>query len=322
MVAGYFAGRWVRKAGIPTVGILHSDDAFYRAIQDEFVFGCHEYRVSALACVSRELEGQVYDRKPTSTSVNRISYGVHIPDQKAQRIPGRLRLAYVGRLAEEQKRISDLTRALCQVTRELPGIETVLYGDGPDRKNVETILALQEPGLAIKLAGRIESEHMQSKLLDCDVLVLLSDFEGLPIAVLEAMACGVVPVCLRMRSGIPELVMDGRTGIVVDDRGEGFVNAIARLQNEPELWERLSCAARAKIEADYSHEVCVKRWADFFTRYMKMLVKNKPSVCPVNFVYHLLIQIWPTRIQDRWVSHGFIASIITDENLLDEFGGV
>jgi len=126
VVAGYFAARWVRAAGIPTVGILHSDDAFYRGIQDEFVFGRKDYRVSALVCVSEELQRQVAVRRPEATAIRRIPYGVQIPKRKAERSPGHLRLAYVGRLAEEQKCISDLTRALCRAVKNVPGTEAVL----------------------------------------------------------------------------------------------------------------------------------------------------------------------------------------------------
>jgi glycosyltransferase involved in cell wall biosynthesis len=289
-VAGYFAARWVREAGIPTVGILHSDDTFYRGLQDEFVFGRQPYRVSALVGVSRELEKQVIERKPESTEIYRIPYGVSVPQLKAQRVPGRLRLAYVGRLAEEQKRISDLTRALCRVTRQVPDTEAVLYGDGPDRSNVEHILTTEGKGLPVRLAGRVDSDEMQSRLLDCDVLVLLSDYEGLPIAVLEAMACGVVPVCLRMRSGIPELVQHGVTGLVVDDREESFSNAIRRLQSEPDLLEKLSKAARHKIEVEYSDQACVRRWAELFhklhaegrDRKREIRVPGKLCLPPIN----------------------------------------
>ena len=52
-VAGYYATRWVRQAGIPSIGILHSDDDFYRGIQQEFVFGRRQFRLSALTCVSQ-----------------------------------------------------------------------------------------------------------------------------------------------------------------------------------------------------------------------------------------------------------------------------
>src|SRR5262245_27014742 len=45
MVPAYYASRWVRAAGVPTVGVLHSDDAFHRALLQEFVFGRSAYRL-------------------------------------------------------------------------------------------------------------------------------------------------------------------------------------------------------------------------------------------------------------------------------------
>jgi hypothetical protein len=97
-------------------------------------------------------------------------------------------------------------------------------------------------------------------LLACEVIVLLSDYEGLPIALMEAMACGCVPVCLRMRSGIPELVEDGETGLLVGDRGDGFVAAIRRLRDDRALWARLAEAARALIVERQSIESTAAQW--------------------------------------------------------------
>ena len=260
-VAAYFAAGWLRSVGVPTLGILHSDDPFYRALQDEFVFGRKRFRLSGVACVSRELEEQVLRRRPRDTRVWRIPYGVPVPNSRVERQLGVLRLAYVGRFAEEQKRISEVARALCRVGDELAGATAVIYGDGPDRRNVEGILAKEGRGLPVTLGGMVPSERIQEKLLESDVLVLLSDYEGLPIALMEAMACGCVPVCLRMRSGIPELVEDGVTGLLVDDREGGFVAAIRRLRDEPDLWKRLSMGARARVEAEFSHDVCQGQWA-------------------------------------------------------------
>lgn len=260
-VAAYFAAAWLRSAGIPTLGILHSDDSFYRGLQDEFVIGPKRFRLSGLVCVSRELEQQILARRPQSTRVWRIPYGVPVPDQPVRREPGVLRLAYVGRLAEEQKRITEVTRGLCRVISEVPATTAVIFGDGPDKLAVETILANEGNELPIRLGGLVPSGRIQEELLNCDVTVLLSDYEGLPIALMEAMACGCVPVCLQMRSGIPELIKDGENGLLVDDRGDGLVAAIRRLRDEAGLWERLSHAARARIEEEFSDTLCNGQWA-------------------------------------------------------------
>jgi len=120
-------------------------------------------------------------------------------------------------------------------------------------------------------------------MLQGHVLVLLSDYEGLPIALMEAMACGLVPICRQMRSGIPELVEDGITGLMVSDRGDAFVAAVRRLRDSLELWEKLSTAARALIEAEYSHEVCAAKWEAFLKELHKSARQRQPIIIPRRF---------------------------------------
>jgi hypothetical protein len=96
------------------------------------------------------------------------------------------------------------------------------------------------------------------------VVVLLSDYEGLPVAFMEAMACGLVPITLRMQSAIDELVEDEVTGLVVDDRGDSFVAAVRRVREEPGLWARLSRAARARVEQEFSIQIVTQRWIELF----------------------------------------------------------
>ncbi|MDQ3081531.1 MAG: glycosyltransferase family 4 protein, partial [Gemmatimonadota bacterium] len=262
VLAGYFAARWARAAGIPTVGVMHSDDSYYHALSGEFVFGGEQYQLSAVACVSAELERALVDRHPQRTVVRRIPCGVPISSRRvARHSADTLRLAYVGRLAEEQKRISDVARAFCRVANEIGGVSATIYGDGPDSEGVARILEREANGAAVRMGGLIDSGEVQSRLLECDVIVLLSDYEGLPIALMEAMSCGCVPVCLRGRSGISELVSDGVTGLIVDDRGDGFVHAIRRLTDEPGLWTRLSQAARIRVAEHYSAQVAAEKWA-------------------------------------------------------------
>jgi colanic acid/amylovoran biosynthesis glycosyltransferase len=280
VLPGYFAARWVRASGIPTVGVAHSDDELYRGLQETCVFGPEGFRLSALVCVSKALEEEALGRGPQQTIVRRIPCGAPLAPATVRRPRSNLRLAYVGRLAEKQKRISEVARAFCLVAREVPGTEAEIYGDGPDRAAVEGILASEGLGLPVHLAGRVESSHIQDRLLDCDVIVLLSDYEGLPIALMEGMACGCVPVCLRIRSGIPELVEDGVTGLLVSDREGDFVNAIRRLRNEPGLWERLSKGARAKIENGYSVQSGAIGWAKLLEELRDSSGPKRPISVP------------------------------------------
>lgn len=260
--AGYLATRWVRRAGIPSIGILHSDDAFYRRIFDEFVVGPAGNCLSDAVCVSDFLLESA-DGAATSTRLHLIPYGVPIPDRSVA--PGRrdkVRLIYVGRLIEEQKQISRVTKALCRAVREVPGTEAVIYGNGPDRDKVERCLEAEGMGGAVRLGGQVDNAGIQDVMLEADILVLLSDYEGLPIALLEGMACGLVPVCRRIRSGVEQLIEHGTSGVLVDDRADGFVDAIRTLAGDPELRSRMSAAARHTVAARYSDELNAERWLE------------------------------------------------------------
>jgi len=268
LVCAFFAARWAKKAGIPTIGVLHSDDEFYRGVTHEFVCGRKDYRLSELVCVSNFLKERINLPKSHNINVNLIPYGVPIPTNFALSPKNVLRLIYVGRLAEEQKQISLVTSALCRVVNEIPNTEAVLYGDGPAKYKVESILSTEGKGLPISLGGKIDNSKIQDVMSEAHILVLLSDYEGLPIALMEAMACGLVPICMNIRSGIPELVEHKKTGLLVNDRGDSFLKAVKYLSQNYENWSTISNAARHKIITSYSTEVCTEKWAHLLSSLM------------------------------------------------------
>jgi glycosyltransferase involved in cell wall biosynthesis len=58
------------------------------------------------------------------------------------------------------------------------------------------------------------------QLIEHNILILLSDYEGTPGAVMDGMACGLVPVCTDISGGVQELVIPDQTGLLVRDRGD------------------------------------------------------------------------------------------------------
>ena len=268
VVPALYAARWVRQSGVPTVGVLHSDDSFYKGVQDAFCCGRDDDALTAVVSVSEELHLQTLQRKLRHTDSVWIPYGVSVPP-RLPRDSDCFRIGYVGRLSEEQKRISDVVRALCLGVREVSGTKAEIFGDGPDRGRVEQILAAEGAGLPITLVGRVEPSRIQQHLQQLDALLLLSDYEGLPIALLEAMACGVVPVVSEMKSGIPELVRDRETGWIVGDRTQSVVEAIRILRDDTELRSRLSVQARDFVAQKFSQEASVEAWAKLLQRLAK-----------------------------------------------------
>ena len=284
VVAAYWATRWLKKAGIPCVGILHSDDPFYHAIHERFVMGMPGDRVDSLVVVSRALEQQVSQSRTQSLWIERIPYGVPIPPVNPRNESKNLRLCYVGRFSEEQKRISEVARALCRAAREVPGCEAVLYGDGPDRANVDAILSQEALGNRVRNGGLIDSNRIQDELMRFDVIVLLSDYEGLPIALMEAMACGCVPICTRMQSGIPELVEHGMNGLLVEDRSDAFVAAVKVLAEDQALRRKMGIAARERIAgSELSSEASGIQWLELFKRLQASAGPKRPIRIPNKF---------------------------------------
>ena len=280
--AAYYAGRWLREVGIPTVGICHGGGMmnFYQGLLDEFVLDRADYQVSAFVCISKFLEQDVLERHPNGIQVRSISYGVPLLEHVAQKPNGRLRLAYLGRLAEEQKRISEVIHGLCRAAREVPGTEALIYGDGPARAAVERILREEGDGLPVHLVGFVDNDQIQKRLLECHAVVLLSDWEGLGLALLEGMACGVVPIALRGAPGVTEFVVDGLTGLLACDRGDGFVAVVRRLREDPALRERLARSARAKVVAEYSDEICAARWQELLQELVNGYASRKSLRIP------------------------------------------
>jgi glycosyltransferase involved in cell wall biosynthesis len=100
----------------------------------------------------------------------------------------------------------------------------------------------------VELTGRISGAGVRDILLASHAFVLLSDFEGLPVAMLEAMEAGCVPIVYAMDSGIPEVLRSGENGIVVP-QGDiaAVVDAVAAVQSDREPWKRMALAARRTV---------------------------------------------------------------------------
>ena len=171
---------------------------------------------------------------------------------------GRPRIGYVGRLAP-QKRADRLVEAFGRM-REPAFL--VVVGDGPDRERVQALAA----GLPrTHLTGFVEHTAVPAVLASLDVLVLPSAYEEMGSVLTEAMASGL-PVVASDVGGIPEVVRDGQTGLLVPP---GDVAALAaaldRLAADPGLRARLSAGARARA-AEYAWPQLAERVAAVYAR--------------------------------------------------------
>ena len=127
--------------------------------------------------------------------------------------------------------------------------ELLLVGDGPLRPEVERLVAELGLGERVRLVGN--RSDVPVLLAEAACVVLASDYEGCPLTVLEAMAAGVPVVATRV-GGVPELIDDGRTGLLVEPGDESaLAAAIGRALADR---DGLGVAAREEARRRFSRE--------------------------------------------------------------------
>ena len=140
-----------------------------------------------------------------------------------------------------------------------------LVGDGPLRSELEA-----EAGDDVVFHGAVSVEQALKIVGECDVAVLPSVVlangrrDGIPVALIEAMALGVPVVSTRV-SGIPELVEHEVTGLLVEQRDPaGLADAIERLLDDPELRRRMGRAGRRHVEEQFDLSRSAQQMVDCF----------------------------------------------------------
>jgi glycosyltransferase involved in cell wall biosynthesis len=227
--------------------VLHSDDPLYLRLLDKIGKQSPEFPCDALVAVSLELEKLASRTVGKSVQVERISYGIaHNHGLATKPSAGILRVVYSGRMVQEQKRIIDTVSGACDAVARLPGVSFDFIGDGSERHACEEIVARRGYGERIRFLGRMSSNDVRIALPNYHVSLLLSDYEGLPLALLEAASAGLVPISTPVRSGVGEVIEHQVSGLFVEDRSHSLIAALQSLQADTELWKRCSREVRKR----------------------------------------------------------------------------
>jgi glycosyltransferase involved in cell wall biosynthesis len=135
-----------------------------------------------------------------------------------------------------------------------------LIGDGPDRGALEALAKALEISDRVVFHGNCERQRVRTLLSTVNVCVAPSvptsdgRREGIPVVLMEAAACALPLIASRL-SGIPELVRDQETGLLVEPANAAELeSALARIATEPDTSARLGAAARKRLELDFSLE--------------------------------------------------------------------
>lgn len=258
-----------RAARVRIVGWVHTDTPYDLHVQRHYARALSA-SVAVTDRLGRSLSRTLAEAPGASgVAVRHIPYGAPGPTTLIERaaLESRaLRIIYAGRLERFQKRVL----ALPAMSRELLAMgiahEMVIVGDGPAAQELDAEIAVRSAGTPRSMIRLLPKAHSQLEGLyaAADIVVLPSRHESLPIALIEAMRCGCVPVATTPAGAEGELIEDGVHGVLVnaaDDAPEeevgramarGVARAIDRLST-------MSSAAREKASTAFAIEQHIAR---------------------------------------------------------------
>lgn len=240
---------WMVNRGIANVLVAVSARTHQQALREGVRDGRIVVILNGISPVSVETVGRLEVRKEA---------GVGVDD---------LFLLSVGRLVY-QKAHEVLVAAMPAVLKKFPNAKAGICGDGVLRPELE--VQIQSLGLSdsVKLLGRWDS--VAKFLASADVFVLPSRWEGLPIALLEAMSAGL-PVVATNVEGVDEVILEGENGLLVPVENTGaLADAILQLLADPQRLRRMGAAAKARVLELYTADrMC--------GQYLAVMLKRLPQ---------------------------------------------
>jgi glycosyltransferase involved in cell wall biosynthesis len=166
-----------------------------------------------------------------------------------------------------QKGHGDMVTAAGLVASSLPGVRFAFIGDGPSRADI--IRRIEAQGLKEVVLVLGTRGDIPEVLAASDVFALSSLQEGLPVAVLEAAAAGCPIIATRV-GGVPEIVRDGTTGLLVPPGDpKAMADAILSLLNDPHRAQELARAAQTLVEREYSTEAWARKWETLYSQEVR-----------------------------------------------------
>ena len=274
------------KVGV--VGIVHSDDERHY----EHANRLGDYW-NAIVAVSQFTAQKTIDLKPhLSQKVVPIPIGVSIPEclpskpMQKESDSSPINLIYAGKIKQVQKRVFDLPKIFEALQARKVPFKVKILGDGPAQKELISLCDKFLKEGIVEFTGLLSNQLTHQHLEESEVILLTSEYEGLPNVIVEAMGRGCIPIVTDIKSGISELVKDGYNGYLVPIGDiQEFANRIAFLQKNRETMNELKTNAfRTVYGSQYSVERMVDSYLDLFTKIIEqpsgIYKRKKGNVLP------------------------------------------
>ena len=193
---------------------------------------------------------------PQATPITVVPYGVDLerfqPAERPER--DRVVIGAAARLSKE-KGVRYLVEAFARLRHGGLDVVLRLAGDGPEMANLRALVDRLGVADAVELLGEIDHAEVPAFLHSLDIFALPSVYESFGVAAVEAAATGL-PVVASDVFGIPDVVVDGATGLLVPPRDvAALASAIERLAGDRDLRRRLGDGGRALVRERYDWQI-------------------------------------------------------------------
>lgn len=235
----------ILPSNVGVVGIAHSDDA-------EHYEQCYRLGLwwNEIVTVSDTIKDRLMDLNSSfNDKTNVIYYGIpeagrlarEQVEKKHHEIAGPIKLVYTGRLVSEQKRVEKFA----QLTAELDklGIDYIfnIVGEGPMGDFLKEKFSKND---RVVMHGRLSQDRLSEILQESHIFLLLSDYEGLPLSLLEALREGCVPVLNKIESGVSEIITSNENGVLIENSDlSAMAHEIRKLKESHEIRRKMALAA-------------------------------------------------------------------------------
>lgn len=169
-------------------------------------------------------------------------------------------ILYLGRLSYADKRVDYLLRIFAKIHDAHPSWKLKIVGDGPERENLQHLAA--DLGLSrVEFCGF--SANPAEHLASASILCMTSDFEGWPMALIEAMTFGTVPIAFNCSAGVAEILADGRGELIPPGDFHLYAERLSQLMAAPDLRNEIT-ARHAPFLEKLSIEKIAAQWEALF----------------------------------------------------------
>lgn len=295
---GWLVIPYLKEAGIPCFCIGHNnEDTYYNPVRHYKKYLTGAIGVSKEICAAFAGTCGMQAEK-----IAFIPYGVKAAKSIEifkQKDP--VRLIYVGRIEQNQKRIKDLVSIAQLLTQNEVSYTLDIIGDGPMMNYVTRNLENEISRKIVRVYGWLDKMEVEERLRKSEVFIMTSEFEGFSIALIEAMANGCCPIVTNIKAGNQEVIKNEENGYLIDiGQTKTFASVIQELSKKREKLNK-----NREMAYLTGKEYTVARMADKYVSCFEDFSKNQNEK-DINISDYQVMQsclskypIWLRRIKAR-----------------------